>query len=336
MRVSLWYRKRKSKKIIKFFLSVSFVLMALVFILYQFTGENEEISIQGDAVKVRLLQHENNEIVELGLEEYVVGVVAAEMPASFSLEALKAQAVAARTYAVKRLQVSDPRIKNINVNADLSSDPAINQAWISTAEMKKRWGKLNYQNNKNKITRAVTETKGEVLIYDGQLIDPAYHASCGGCGTENSEDVWKYEIPYLRSVPCNNHPDGNKEAVNVFKMSDVNRILANGLSAIPAGKTSINISSMKILEKTNSGRIKTILLSDQKISGSEIRSKLGLPSTIFDMVVEKDQIKFISKGYGHGVGMCQYGAGAMAKEGKNYLEILKYYYQGIKLAMVRQ
>lgn len=336
MRVPLWYKKRRYKKIIKSIFSVCFIIMALVYFLYQFIGEKEEFTIQGDAVKVRLLQHENNEIVEMGLEEYVVGVVAAEMPASFSLEALKAQAVAARTYAVKRLQVSDPRIKSMNVKADLSSDPAINQAWISAAEMKKRWGNLNYQNNKNKITRAVTETKGEVLIYDGQLIDPAYHASCGGCGTENSEYVWKYEIPYLRSVPCNNHPDGNKEAVNVFKISDVNKTLANGLSVIPAGKTSINVSSMKILEKTNSGRIKTVLLAGQKISGSEIRSKLGLPSTIFDLVIEKDQIKFVSKGYGHGVGMCQYGAGAMAKEGKNYLEILKYYYQGVKLAMVRQ
>lgn len=331
----LWRRKKRYKKIIKLSLIIIAVVMLLLLLLQLFGGEDQEITIRGDVVKIRLLQHESGKVAELGLEEYIVGVVAAEMPAAFSPEALKAQAVAARTYAVKRLQIADPRVNNAGVKADLSSDPAINQAWISTAEMKRRWGKLNYARYKNKITEAVSETKGEVLIYEGQLIDPAYHASCGGNGTENSENVWKYAIPYLRGVACNNHPQGNKEAVNVFKTSEINKILTNELPVLAAAKISANISKMKILEKTATGRIKTVLLSGQEISGTELRSKLGLPSTIFNFANESGQIKFTSRGYGHGVGMCQFGAGAMADESKNYLEILTHYYQGVKLAMVR-
>jgi stage II sporulation protein D len=273
--------------------------------------------------------------VELGLEEYLVGVVAAEMSVSFPLEALKAQAVAARTYAVKRLQIPDPRIKNMDLRADLTSDSTINQAWISSAQMQERWGKQHYLGRKNIITQAVLETRGEVLIYEGQLIDPVYFSSCGGRGTEDSGNVWKYDIPYLQAVPCSGHPNGNKEAVHVFKISEVNTLVGSKLAALPSGKSSAQPAGVKTLEKSEAGRIKSLQFGGKTLSGEELRSRIGLPSTIFSMEVVGGNIKFSSVGYGHGVGMCQYGAAARAEEGKNYLEILKYYYQGVELATVK-
>lgn len=333
MSLYIWRRKRKYRLLSKCILLLLIVIILIPIALYIFTEETHEMLIEGDTIRVQLLLHESGKVIELGLEEYVVGVVAAEMPASFPLEALKAQAVAARTYAVKRIQIPDPRITRINNKAVLSSDSAINQAYISVEEMKSRWGKRSYLTYKNKITQAVSETKGEVLLYEGNLIDPVYHSSCGGCGTEDSENVWKYEIPYLRSVPCNNHPEGNKEAINIFKLSKLNALM--GIQSRAVSHTSSNQRIIKILEKTASGRITTLLVSGQEVSGAELRSKLSLPSTILNWVIEKDEIKFISRGYGHGVGMCQYGAASLAKEGKDYGGILKHYYQGVNLALVK-
>lgn len=333
--MTLWRRKRKGKVLFCYVAVILLLLFVIPCSLYLFCGEVQEVSIEGDRLKVRLLVHEKNEVKELGLEEYVAGVVAAEMPAAFPLEALKAQAVAARTYAVKRLQVPDPRIKSINLRADLTSDHTVNQAWISSEEMRRRWGPVNYPLYLKKITQAVLETRGQVLIYGGQLIDPAYHASCGGCGTENSEDVWKYSVPYLRRVECNNHPAGNKEAVNVVKLSELNNALGTGLPILPAGTIQKNSGIIATAERTASGRVRTFTLGSKTISGSELRMKLGLPSTQLQWQVEKDVVKFSSRGYGHGVGMCQYGAAALAKEGKNHRDILAHYYQGTLLAGIK-
>ncbi|MCR4443056.1 MAG: stage II sporulation protein D [Peptococcaceae bacterium] len=335
MRVSLWPARRK-KRLLVTYLAVAFLLLiVLPCLVFLFLAEDEKLRVEGDAIKINLLLHGSNSVITLGLEEYVAGVVAAEMPASFDLEALKAQAVAARTYAVKRLQVPDPRVKNINAQADLSSDPQINQAWISGEEMKRRWGAWDFPAYKQKILRAVTETKGKVITYEGQVIDPLYHASCGGFGTENSEDVWKYKVPYLRRVPCGNHPEGDREAVYVFKTSELNRLLGTELKALPVGKFSVNGGGIAVKEKTASGRIKTFLFAGKTISGAELRSRLGLPSTHLEWRVEGDLIKFTTRGNGHGVGMCQYGAGSLAREGKSYSEILAYYYKGVRLASLK-
>ena len=321
-------RKRRIRFAALYLCVAIFVLIVLPWTLYSLFGKQEEIHIEGDTIRVQLLCHQNNEIIELGLEEYIVGVVAAEMPAAFPPEALKAQAIAARTYAVKRLQAPDPRIKEISLQADLSTDPAINQAWIDNNEMKKRWGLTFYNTYRKKIADAVLETRGRILLYGGQLIDPVYHASCGGIGTENSGEVWKYDIPYLKAVPCSGHPEGNKEATVVFKISELDRLLGTQLSALPAAKR-IGNSSLKINEKTASGRVKSVLFAGKTISGTDLRSKLGLRSTWFSWQLEKREVKFTTIGYGHGVGMCQYGAKALALAGKKCEEILLHYYTGV-------
>lgn len=330
------FAKKRSRVVAVSILAGFFLLAALaqgVFSLLGRSGRGGVTQIEGDTVRIRLVCHEKRgEIIELGLEEYLVGVVAAEMPAAFPPEALKAQAVAARTYAVRRLQAPDPRVKSISLRADLSSDPAINQAWIDDAEMKRRWGASGYAGNKKKITAAVLATRGQVLTYGGALIDPVYHASCGGLGTEDSGDVWKYDIPYLRGVSCFHHPEGDNDAVAVFQLSEVDRLLGTQLAALPAAKLSSGPGGLAVTARTGTGRVKTLSFAGKTISGVELRSKLRLKSTALEWQLEKNVIRFKTKGYGHGVGMCQHGAKAMAAAGKNYEEILKHYYTGVTLA----
>lgn len=334
--MSLRFLKRRQRRIplmyvgaIGLFFIVSIVLWLI------FSEPNEQISITEDKVVLSVLNHETDQLLKIGLEEYVVGVVAAEMPASFSLEALKAQAVAARTYAVKRLQVPDPRVKAVNREGDLSTNPAINQAWISTAEMKKRWGKWNYSKNKRKIVQAVGETRGTVLIYNGQLIDPVYHASCGGGSTENSGEVWKFNVPYLKRVSCTGHTDRHHSMVKVFALQKIDVLLGTDLSSLPVSKIQRGDSLLKISEKSDTGRVKTLTVGGKNISGTEIREKLGLQSTRFTWEIGENGIQFETNGYGHGVGMCQYGADELAENGKNYEAILKHYYTGVQLGRLK-
>ena len=327
--------RRKKSLLIKYLAVIVMLLFVLPLALLILFREAEETRIEGDTVTVRLLLPENKKVLRLGLEEYVAGVVAAEMPASFPLEALKAQAVAARTYAVKRLQLPDPRVKALNPEADLSSDPSINQAWISGEEMKKRWGTFNYGFYKKKITRAVVETKGKVLVYGGQLIDPVYHASCGGCGTENSEEVWTNKIPYLRRVACSNHPAGNKEAEFAFRLTDLERLLGFSPGTLPASRLAGGKGTILVKERTVSGRVRSVLMGGKVLSGAEMRFKLNLPSTWFECVIENETVTFRTRGYGHGVGMCQYGAAALAHEGTDFAGILSYYYRGVSIASLK-
>lgn len=332
-------KKRQRKKRIWFWL----IFLSLIFILLyvslshgsRFFFSEQEIKINQDLVRVRVWEEESGQLLEMGLEGYVVGVVAAEMPASFSLEALKAQAVAARTYAMQRLQVPDPRVKALHQQANLSSDPAVNQAWISTEEMKKRWGKWNYAQNLAKIRQAVEETLGEVLIYNAQLIDPLYHASCGGKGTENSGEVWQFDVPYLQGVACTGHQDRHHTTPHFFSLEACDRLLGTNLSALPASKLQKNQDVFRVVEKSSTGRVKTMKLGSKDFSGAELRTLLNLPSTRFTCKSETKGLQFTSNGYGHGVGMCQYGAADMAANGKNYKEILRYYYTGVQIGRLQ-
>jgi len=333
--LALWRFRKRRRNIGRYFVwAVIFFVLALLLSQFFYPGEGE-IHIRGDVHKIKLYDHQTGKVLELGLEEYVVGVVAAEMPASFGIEALKAQAVAARTYVVKRLQVPDPRVKEKSPEAHITSDPNINQAWISDAEMRKRWGQWNYAANKKKIIQAVEETAGKVVVYKGQLIDPSYHASCGGNGTENSGDVWKYQIPYLTRVSCNNHPEANHEEVIAMNIKDFSAKLDVKMSAVPASKIFGYTQALQVKEKTASGRVKLVTFGGQVFTGSELRSRLGLKSTLLEWKIEGEIIKLMTRGYGHGVGMCQHGAGAMAKEGKTYQQILSHYYQGTSLANLK-
>jgi stage II sporulation protein D len=339
--MSLRFIKKRQRWIPLWFWLITPALIFLLFFLFWgwtqvFLSQEKEIKISEDLVCVKIWDAESGKLLEMGLEAYVLGVVAAEMPASFPLEALKAQAVAARTYAVQRLQVPDPRVKTLHQEADLSSDPAVNQAWISTSEMKKRWGKWNYATHRDKIRQAVEETKGQVLIYKGQLIDPVYHASCGGKQTENSAEVWKFAVPYLQGVPCTGHQDRHNAASLFFTLENCDVLLGTKLSALPASKFQKEQAVFQIKEKSSTGRVKTVVIGGKTFSGTELRAQLNLPSTRFTCKKGSNGLNFTSNGYGHGVGMCQYGAADLATAGKSYQEILQHYYTGVQMGRLQK
>lgn len=301
---------------------------AALFIIPHLTGGQAPARFGSGTSTVRLYLHQENKIKKIQLEEYLIGVVAAEMPAEFPLEALKAQAVAARTYAVKRMGangVANP----LHQGADLCNDHCHGQAWLSREELKERWGTLRYYSYFYKIKTAVDETRGEVLTYQGQLIDPAYHAACGG-NTENSEDVWKFQVPYLRSVPCPYEEDPQSVQTVSISLEKVDQALGTTLAAVPVSATKA-AGVMKVVERTSSGRPKTLVIDSQQFPAVAVRELLGLRSTNFTWKLQDSTIDFTTTGYGHGVGMCQYGAKGMAEHGYAYRTILGHYYSGAEV-----
>jgi len=278
---------------------------------------------------IRVYLHESGEIVELPLDEYLVGVLAAEMPAEFPEEALKAQAVVSRTYILKRLS-SGGLANPLHPGADVCDDHRHGQAWISKEEMRGRWGLLNFYKYYYKLTRAVDETRGEVITYRGELIDPVFHASCGG-RTENSEDVWKFKVPYLRSVSCPYDDYETPDRAVRFTLSQVGRAVGTDLSAlaVSAGGSAGNL--IRVVDRTATGRPKTVRIGDKTVSAVVLRDRLGLKSTNFRWKIEGGSVVFTTRGYGHGVGFCQYGARGMARHGYDYRSIITHYFTGVEI-----
>jgi stage II sporulation protein D len=260
---------------------------------------------------------ETEKLMQLEMETYIAGVVAAEMPASFELDALKAQAVAARTFALKRMNTPNSNVTALYPKAQITTSPATCQAWISDDEQRERWGK-DYIKWHQKIIQAVTETAGEVLCYDGVLIDPVYHASCGGGATESAEYVWGNAKPYLVSVPCNHPADQHSGVTMAISQAEL-------MEKLDLQSNAVNVIAE---ERTPSNRLKTMLVGDNTIRGSELRNALGLKSTLIDWLIIGDQMIVTTNGYGHGAGMCQNGANYYAQLGYNYQQILQHYYRG--------
>lgn len=287
---------------------------------------------------VRVKFHQTGQVKIMPLEDYLVGVVAAEMPANFHLEALKAQAVAARTYALKKMELAGQKNgHNPHPDADVCTDPSHCQGWLSARELKERWGLLGYLKLSNKIETAVKETEGLVVTYNGRLIDPVYHSTSGG-RTENSEDVWNFKIPYLRSVDSPWEKGSPRYYARfTFSLGQIDQLLGTNLRAVPVSTLAQkNNNYLKVLAYSSSGRVKLIKVGDKVFKGTDFRRLLGLNSTTFSWQVEGDKITFTTRGYGHGVGLSQYGANGMAWQGKNYKDILTYYYTGVKIVKYGQ
>jgi len=269
-------------------------------------------------------------IVKLDLEQYVLGVVSAEMPANFNIEALKAQAVAARTYAVCHTKHLVGGGCSLNVNADIC-DSVHCQAYISQEKRMKTWPKKERAELYNKVKEAVESTRGQVLSYYGELVmNPYYFATSSG-KTENSEEVFKESKPYLKSVESPGEEVAPKYKTQ-FKFSN-----ANFTTVMNSQFKGLNLNSniikdkINILERSQGGSIKQIKIGNITTTGKMIRKLFGLPSANFTISFESTNIVFNCKGYGHGVGMSQWGAGVMAREGKKYDEILRHYYSGIEI-----
>ena len=275
---------------------------------------------------VAVYNHETGQIMTLGMEDYLVGVVAAEMPADFEVEALKAQSVAARTFAYSRLWSEAVAIDALY---HLTTDPATCQAWISDEEMQSRWGQ-QYAANREKIVQAVAQTQGEIITYQGKIIEPLYHASCGGGRTESARDVWGNDRPYLQSVSCTHPPDKHTQVKTTLSLAEVDQKLGSDASVTAASGGSTS-SPLAILASSASDRVLEMRIGTKAYSGSRVRQALGLKSALISFSQAGDEVTFTTNGYGHGVGMCQYGADYYAEQGWDYQAILKHYYTGVSL-----
>ena len=278
---------------------------------------------------IKLLHQSTQEVEEIGIDEYLYGVVSSEMPANFEEDALKAQAIVARTYTIYQIINN----KSKHENADICDDYRCCQAWISKEERIAKWNENEAETNWNKIVEAVDSTSGKIIVYNGEPINAFFHANSGGV-TESSLNIWGgIDYPYLKSVETSGEQDYTQYNSEVILSKE------ELVEKLKSKYQDINIDfsqedSIKILEYTTSGRVKTIKFGNKEIAGTEARTLLGLKSTNFTVEIINDNIKFSVTGYGHGVGMSQTGADSLAKSGSNYEEIIKHFYTDVEIIEV--
>ena len=264
-------------------------------------------------------------VLTLGLDQYLWRVVAAEMPASFELEALKAQAAAARTYTLSKLG----RTVEAHPDADVCTDITCCQAYIDPAQAAANWGD-SAESYTAKITSAVAETDGMAVLYDGQPIQAVFFSSAAG-RTVDAVEVWGNSVPYLTGVDS---PEG-EEVPNYHSTATIpleefkTKLLAQYPTADLSGEPS---GWFQNLVPNSAGGVESIDVGGVTVTGGALRTLFDLRSTSFSVTASADGVTFSVTGYGHGVGMSQYGANALAKEGKTYDEILKWYYTGVEVA----
>lgn len=294
------------------------------------TGENGGGNGDGsDFHTVKLLHAKTGEIEELPIDEYLYGVVSSEMPASFEKEALKAQAVVARTYTIYKIQNNSSK----HEGADICDSANCCQAWISKEDRLARWEQEKKDEYWNKIIDAVDSTKGEIVTYDGKPINAFFHSNSGG-KTETTLNVWGgANYPYLQTVATAGEDAYSQYSseVIVTKQDFINKLKEVHTDFI------INFNEqdcIRILEFTDGGRAKKVKIGNLELSGVEIRTIFGLKSANFNIEINEDSIKFSVIGYGHGVGMSQTGADSMAKGGSDYIEIIKHFYTGVEIEKI--
>jgi stage II sporulation protein D len=288
--------------------------------------------IQQGGPQVILRRAATGALEHIALEEYIKGVVAAEMPALFHLEALKAQAVLARTYVVRRMRIFGGPGDPDHPTADISDDPARGQAWLDQNALKERWGLLHFAGYWSKISRAVEETAGLIACYDGELIEGAYHSTCGG-RTEDSGAVWQVSLPYLQPVACQwDSHSPHQERLVTLTWQQMEAKLGAQAGALAVAASGGGGGVISVLSRTVGDRVAQIRIGDLSTTGVAARRALELPSARFWVTETSSKgLTLTVKGYGHGVGMCQYGADGMANQGKRYAEIIAYYFSGVTL-----
>ena len=275
--------------------------------------------------EVSVYIHSSGMSETLDFEEYICGVVMAEVPSDFDEEALKAMAVAIRSYSLRRIEKAEKDV--CHFSADVCDDYTHCQAFISYEEAAEKWGELKAEECYDKIKKAVKKTEGEVLYYNGTVADAVFHSNSNG-NTESAENVWGVDIPYLVSVPTFEECQTSYQQCNAEEFS---RLLTNAsVSCNFDREVSKWLSDCK---KNESGRCESINICGTVVSGRRMREIFGLRSTCFDVDFVDGVFTFTVDGYGHGVGMSQYGCDAMAKDGYDYRDILAHYYSGTKLGL---
>ena len=274
---------------------------------------------------IKLLHSKTNTIEELQLDEYLYGVVSAEMPVEFDIEALKAQAIVARTYTIYKILDNNAK----HGEAHICDDSTCCQAWITKDERLSKWDEDKRESNWEKICLAVNETKGKIITYEGKPINAFFHSNSGG-STEMPVNVWGgNNYPYLQTVETSGEDAYSQYSseLELTKEEFISKIKEKYYDFI------INFDendSIKTIETTNGGRIKTIKIGNHNLSGVEVRTIFGLKSANFTIEIG-EKIKFNVIGYGHGVGMSQTGADSLAKQGYKCEDIIKHFYTGVEV-----
>lgn len=285
--------------------------------------------INGEKI-IKIYNVETEKVEEIKFEEYIKGVVAAEMPAGFYIEALKAQAVAARTYAYYRLNKYSEGHPDHMDTAICNSIHC--QAYITKSKLREVKSEKWMYEYWAKIEEAVDTTKGEIITYKGKPIEPLFHSTSGG-KTENSEDYFVSAIAYLRSVDSPYEENAPRfTSTKKYTIAEFIKKIKNNYSDVSLTKSNLK-EKIEAIEKSESGRIKKLRLDKRIISGRDFRSIFDLDSTNFTITVhtKSDTIEIKTKGFGHGVGMSQYGANGMAENGKDYKKILTHYYTDVEI-----
>jgi stage II sporulation protein D len=290
------------------------ICLLLVFIyIMSFPKKETHFSLSPESTVKVNLKMKDNSIINISLEDYVIGVVAAEMPAEYPIEALKAQAIASRTYAMYKINTSQEKY---DVTTDVTT-----QAYYTQTEMQERW-QSKYEYYYNKIKEAVNSTKNIVMKQNEEPICAYYFAISNGY-TESSISVFGGDLSYAESVPSiwDENSSGYEKTISIDKNTFCNKL-----------NIKCNNIIIKDVNKDSTGRVDSININSQTFKGTDVRKLLNLRSTDFAInSTDKDNIIITTKGYGHGVGMSQYGAYVLAKNGKNYNEILNYYYHNIEI-----
>ena len=291
----------------------------------EYKEDNNLVYDYGEFNKVKLLHTKTGEVEELELDQYLLGVVSSEMPASFEIEALKAQAVVARTYTIYKITEEKK-----HENADICDDSKCCQAWISKEDRFARWNEEERESNWSKIEEAVNSTKGEIVKYEGKPINAFFHSNSGGT-TDTATAVWGgANYPYLQAVETSGE-DAYTQYSSEMVLSKEE--FANKIREYHS-EFQIDYSlenQIEILSYTEGERVKEIKIGNLNLSGVEIRNIFKLKSAKFEINIDGENIKFNVIGYGHGVGMSQTGADSMARQGKNYEDIIKHFYTGVEI-----
>ncbi len=289
-------------------ISVILIPFTIISLLNQDATNNQSADAYLASSEILINFSYNNETISLPIEEYLIGVLGAESPASFNIEALKAQAVASRTFALYQQEK-----RGYVTTGD--------QAFATEEELKTKW-QTKYDEYYNKIKAAITSTQNEVLYYDNKLIKAYFYAMSNGY-TTTSLAVFNEELPYLNIIipTLDNSNTNNFEVTKTISKTQFCEKLALDCNKL-------NISTPK---RDESNRVTMITINNHEYTGLNLRQQFNLRSTDFTLQEDQDNIIITTKGYGHGVGMSQYGANAMAKTGSSYQDILQFYYQGTEI-----
>lgn len=302
------------KKIILF--TVIIIFIPFVVVTFFKVDKKEEIKLNYESnTIIRVKRLSSSEIEYLPFEEYIVGVLAGEMPIYFEKEALKAQAVAARSYALKKIEYNKDNEYDV-------VDSVLNQVYLDNHYLKEAWGN-KYVDNINKLREVVNDTSLEYLDYNGEVIDALFFSTSNGY-TENSSLVFNIDLPYLQSVTSMWDSSTSSAFRSTKKISSSDFYSSLGLEKS-------NTLNFKVLKRSSTNRILNLNINGTEFTGRELYDKLGLKSTDFSLKQDGDTIIIDTVGYGHGVGMSQYGAEGMALEGYSYKDILSHYYVGTSI-----